>query len=111
MKRSAAAGNNGGPTEVSMRTFFASALLVVALVACATPGERTAIGAGGGAAVGAGVGALAGGGGGAALGAPVGGGAGGAIGNHLHKQAQELQAGTKARRAEKGIPGELQAFP
>jgi len=52
-----------------MRTLFASALLVVALGACATPGERTAIGAGGGAAVGAGVGALAGGWEGAAIGA------------------------------------------
>ena len=86
-----------------MRTLFAPALLVVALAACATPGERTAIGAGGGAAVGAGVGALAGGWEGAAIGAIVGGVAGGAIGNYLDKQAQELQAVTNARRTENGI--------
>jgi len=89
--------------EVRMRTLFAPALLVVALAACATPGERTAIGAGGGAAVGAGVGALAGGWEGAAIGAIVGGVAGGAIGNYLDKQAQELQAVTNARRTENGI--------
>jgi outer membrane protein OmpA-like peptidoglycan-associated protein len=92
-----------------MRTFFASALLVVALTACATPGERTAIGAGGGAAVGAGVGALAGGWEGAAIGALVGGVAGGAIGNYLDKQAQELQAVTNARRTENGILVDLKS--
>ena len=92
-----------------MRTFFASALLVVALGACATPGERTAIGAGGGAAVGAGVGALAGGWEGAAIGALVGGVAGGAIGNYLDKQAQELQAVTNARRTENGILVDLKS--
>src|SRR6266404_2392953 len=103
MKRRAAAGNNGGPKEIYMRAFFASALLVVALAACATPGERTAIGAGGGAAVGAGVGAIAGGWEGAAIGAIVGGVAGGAVGNYLDKQAQELQAVADARRTENGI--------
>jgi len=92
-----------------MRTLFASALLVVALGACATPGERTAIGAGGGAAVGAGVGALAGGWEGAAIGALVGGVAGGAIGNYLDKQAQELQAVTNARRTENGILVDLKS--
>src|SRR5882762_9198085 len=92
-----------------MRTFFASALLLVALAACATPGERTAIGAGGGAAVGAGVGALAGGWEGAAIGAVVGGVAGGAIGNYLDKQAQELQAVTNARRTENGILVDLKS--
>jgi outer membrane protein OmpA-like peptidoglycan-associated protein len=106
---SAAAGNNGGPKESRMRTFFASALLVLALAACATPGERTAIGAGGGAAVGAGVGALAGGWEGAAIGAIVGGVAGGAIGNYLDKQAQELQAVTNARRTENGILVDLKS--
>jgi len=79
------------------------AALALALTACATPGERTAIGAGGGAAVGAGVGALAGGWEGAAIGALVGGVAGGAIGNYLDKQAQELQAVADARRTESGI--------
>ena len=105
----AAAKNNGGPKEIYMRAFFASALLVVALAACATPGERTAIGAGGGAAVGAGVGALAGGWEGAAIGAIVGGVAGGAIGNYLDKQAQELQAVTNARRTENGILVDLKS--
>lgn len=92
-----------------MRSFVAPTLLVVALVACATPGERTAIGAGGGAAVGAGVGALAGGWEGAAIGALVGGVAGGAIGNYLDKQAQELQAVTNARRTENGILVDLKS--
>ena len=92
-----------------MRTFFASALLVVGVAACATPGERTAIGAGGGAAVGAGIGALAGGWEGAAIGALVGGVAGGAIGNYLDKQAQELQAVTNARRTENGILVDLKS--
>ena len=92
-----------------MRAFFASALLVMALAACATPGERTAIGAGGGAAVGAGIGALAGGWEGAAIGAVVGGVAGGAIGNYLDKQAQELQAVTNARRTENGILVDLKS--
>jgi len=105
----AAAKSNGGPKEIYMRAFFASALLVVALAACATPGERTAIGAGGGAAVGAGVGALAGGWEGAAIGAIVGGVAGGAIGNYLDKQAQELQAVTNARRTENGILVDLKS--
>jgi outer membrane protein OmpA-like peptidoglycan-associated protein len=79
------------------------AVLAVALASCATPGERTAIGAGGGAAVGAGVGALAGGWEGAAIGALVGGVAGGAIGNYLDKQAQELKAVADAQRTENGI--------
>jgi outer membrane protein OmpA-like peptidoglycan-associated protein len=86
-----------------MRRFGMLAALVVALAACATPGERTAIGAGGGAAVGAGVGAIAGGWEGAAIGALVGGVAGGAIGNYLDKQAQELKAIADARRTESGI--------
>ena len=86
-----------------MRQSGMVAALALALTACATPGERTAIGAGGGAAVGAGVGALAGGWEGAAIGALVGGVAGGAIGNYLDKQAQELQAVADARRTESGI--------
>src|SRR5258705_13465271 len=92
-----------------MRQFVWSASLIAALSACATPGERTAIGAGGGAAVGAGVGAIAGGGEGAAIGAIVGGGAGGAVGNYLRKQAQELQAGADPRGTGKGNLGNLQA--
>src|SRR6266478_3036678 len=86
-----------------MRQFLMVAFIAVALGGCATPGERTAIGAGGGAAVGAGVGAVAGGWEGAAIGALVGGIAGGAIGNYLDKQAQELQEIANARRTESGI--------
>jgi outer membrane protein OmpA-like peptidoglycan-associated protein len=89
--------------EGEMHRYVALAALLVVLGACATPGERTAIGAGGGAAVGAGVGALAGGWEGAAIGALVGGVAGGAIGNYLDKQQQELQAVADARRTETGI--------
>src|SRR5258708_7929180 len=88
-------------------------LLVVsaaaALGACATPEKRTAIGAGGGAAVGAGIGALAGGVEGAAIGALVGGVAGGAVGNYLDKQAQELQEVAAARRTETGILVDLKS--
>src|SRR5437870_9466615 len=86
-----------------MRQFLMVAFIAVALGGCATPGERTAIGAGGGAAVGAGIGAIAGGWEGAAIGAVVGGVAGGAIGNYLDKQAQELEEGSNARRSETGI--------
>src|SRR5438445_11054487 len=86
-----------------MRHFLMVAFVVAALEGCATPGEKTAIGAGAGAAVGAGVGALAGGWEGAAIGAVVGGVAGGAIGNYLDKQAQELQQVANARRTETGI--------
>jgi outer membrane protein OmpA-like peptidoglycan-associated protein len=86
-----------------MRRFLLVVLTAVALGACATPEQRTAIGAGGGAAVGAGVGALAGGWEGAAIGALVGGIAGGAVGNYLDKQAQELQQVADARRTENGI--------
>jgi outer membrane protein OmpA-like peptidoglycan-associated protein len=89
--------------EVGMRQFLLLASVVAFIGGCATPGERTAIGAGGGAAVGAGVGALAGGWEGAAIGALVGGVAGGAVGNYLDKQAQELQEVASARRTENGI--------
>jgi outer membrane protein OmpA-like peptidoglycan-associated protein len=85
-----------------MRTIFC--VLAVTLAACATPGERTAIGAGGGAAVGAGVGALAGGWKGALIGAAAGGVAGGAIGNYLDKQAEELkQVAETTKRTRDGI--------
>jgi len=92
-----------------MRQFLMVAFIAVALGGCATPGERTAIGAGGGAAVGAGIGAIAGGWEGAAIGAVVGGIAGGAIGNYLDKQAQELQQVANARRTESGILVDLKS--
>ena len=86
-----------------MRPFLLVVSAAAVLGACATPEKRTAIGAGGGAAVGAGIGALAGGWEGAAIGALVGGVAGGAVGNYLDKQAQELQQVADARRTENGI--------
>src|SRR5262252_4281216 len=83
---------------------------IAALAACATPGERTAIGAGGGAAVGAGVGALAGGWKGALIGAAAGGVAGGAIGNYLDKQAEELkQVAENTKRTRDGILVDLKS--
>ncbi len=82
---------------------FAPVLAVALAMACVTPGEKTAIGAGAGTAVGAGVGALAGGWQGAAIGAVVGGVAGGAIGNYLDRQEQELQQVSDARRTETGL--------
>ena len=92
-----------------MRRFLSVMIIAAVLGACATPGERTAVGAGAGAAVGAGVGAIAGGWEGAAIGALVGGVAGGAIGNYLDKQAQELQQVTNARRTEDGILVDLKS--
>jgi len=92
-----------------MRQILLAALVAGILGACATPGERTAIGAGGGAAVGAGIGAIAGGWEGAAIGAVVGGVAGGAIGNYLDKQAQEIQQVANARRTENGILVDLKS--
>ena len=78
--------------------------------ACATPGKRTAIGAGGGAAAGAGVGAIVGGWKGAAIGAAVGGVAGGAVGNYLDKQAQELkEVAETTRRTKDGILVDLKS--
>ncbi|HXL38909.1 MAG TPA: OmpA family protein [Myxococcales bacterium] len=80
------------------------------LAACATPGKRTAIGAGGGAAAGAGVGAIVGGWKGAAIGAAVGGVAGGAVGNYLDKQAQELkEVAETTRRTKDGIMVDLKS--
>src|SRR5258706_1384030 len=69
---------------VGMRPFLLVVSAAAVLGACATPEKRTAIGAGGGAAVGAGIGALAGGGAGGAVRALVGGLAGGAVGHYLH---------------------------
>jgi len=86
-----------------MRRLVLSVAMILMFAGCATPGEKTAVGAGAGAAVGAGVGALAGGWEGAAIGAVVGGLAGGAIGNYLDKQEQELKQVANARRIETGI--------
>ncbi|HWE23659.1 MAG TPA: OmpA family protein [Myxococcales bacterium] len=85
-----------------MRTLILIAALAV-VTACATPGEKTAIGGGAGALVGAGIGAAAGGWEGAAIGAVAGGLVGGAIGNYLDKQQQELQQVANARRTENGL--------
>jgi outer membrane protein OmpA-like peptidoglycan-associated protein len=96
--------------EVGMRKFLTCAPLIALLAACATPGEKTAIGAGGGAAVGAGIGALAGGWQGALIGAAAGGVAGGAVGNYLDKQAQELkQVAENTKRTEDGILVDLKS--
>src|SRR5207253_10976301 len=89
--------------EGAMRHFLMVAFIAAVLGGCATPGERTAIGAGGGAAVGAGIGAIAGGWEGAAIGAVVGGVAGGAVGNYLDKQEQEIKQISDVRRTENGI--------
>src|SRR5204863_10078191 len=85
-------------------------IALAGLAACATPGKRTAIGAGGGAAAGAGVGAIVGGWKGAAIGAAVGGVAGGAVGNYLDKQAQELkEVAETTRRTKDGIMVDLKS--
>jgi len=85
-------------------------IALAGLAACATPGTRTAIGAGGGAAAGAGVGAIVGGWKGAAIGAAVGGVAGGAVGNYLDKQAQELkEVAETTKRTKDGILVDLKS--
>jgi outer membrane protein OmpA-like peptidoglycan-associated protein len=80
-------------------------LTLVALVVagCETAGKRTAIGGGAGAAVGAGIGALAGGWKGAAIGAGVGALAGGSVGLYLDKQAKELEQVAETKRTENGV--------
>jgi outer membrane protein OmpA-like peptidoglycan-associated protein len=103
------AGNRTLVKETNMRKTV-TLVPLLALVACATPGERTAIGAGGGAAVGAGVGALAGGWKGAIIGAAAGGVVGGAVGNLLDKQAQELkEVAENTKRTEDGILVDLKS--
>ncbi len=93
-----------------MRKSLTWVTLMVLAAACATPGTRTAIGAGGGAAAGAGVGAIVGGWKGAAIGAAVGGVAGGAVGNYLDKQAQELkEVAETTRRTKDGILVDLKS--
>ncbi|MBF5043503.1 OmpA family protein [Aggregicoccus sp. 17bor-14] len=97
------------------KSVVASALVLSMMGAgCATPGKRTAVGAGAGAIVGAGAGALIGKGwGGAAIGAAAGAVAGGAVGNYLDKQAQELEkANLPVERTQDGaivvkMPGDL----
>jgi outer membrane protein OmpA-like peptidoglycan-associated protein len=80
-----------------------SVIVACATLGCATPGKRTAIGAGVGAAAGAGVGAAVGGWKGAAIGAGVGALAGGSVGNYLDKQQQELEKVAETRRTEEGL--------
>ncbi len=93
-------------------TFLGIFIIALVFHGCATPGKRTAIGAGAGAAVGAGVGALIGGrdgkaGKGAVIGGLIGAALGGTIGNRLDKQAQELAQIAETRRTEKGIVTKL----
>jgi outer membrane protein OmpA-like peptidoglycan-associated protein len=79
-------------------------ILIVPLLACATPGPRTAVGAGAGAATGAVVGGALDGWKGAAVGGVVGAVAGGAAGNILDKEAAELKAKDAAtKRTAEGI--------
>ena len=93
-----------------MRKSLISIVFIVLAAACASPGKRTAIGAGGGAAAGAGVGAIVGGWKGAAIGAAVGGVAGGAVGNYLDKQAEELkQVAETTKRTQDGILVDLKS--
>src|SRR5258705_4877512 len=93
-----------------MRKSLTWVTLMVQSAACACPGTRVAIGAGGGTAAGAGVGAIVGGWKGAAIGAAVGGVAGGAVGNYLDKQAQELkEVAETTRRTKDGILVDLKS--
>jgi outer membrane protein OmpA-like peptidoglycan-associated protein len=78
-------------------------LAVLLAAGCETAGKRTAIGAGGGAAAGAGIGALLGGWKGAAIGAGVGALAGGSVGLYLDKQAKDLEQVAETKRTENGI--------
>lgn len=92
------------------KTLFAAVICALVLSACTTPGKRTAIGAGAGAAVGGIAGAViannTGGksGQGAVYGALAGAALGGGIGNYLDKQAKELAAiADVSRTADGGI--------
>jgi outer membrane protein OmpA-like peptidoglycan-associated protein len=76
---------------------------LVTLIGCGTAGKRTAIGGGAGAALGAGIGALAGGKKGALIGAGVGALAGGSVGLYLDKQHKELEKIAETKRTENGI--------
>jgi outer membrane protein OmpA-like peptidoglycan-associated protein len=85
------------------RILIVSLLTLVTAAGCETAGKRTAIGAGGGAAARAGVGALLGGWKGAAIGAGVGALAGGSVGLYLDKQAKELEQVAETKRTENGV--------
>lgn len=92
------------------KTLFVAVICALVLSACTTPGKRTAIGAGAGAAVGGIAGAViannTGGksGQGAIYGALAGAALGGGIGNYLDKQAKELAAiADVSRTADGGI--------
>jgi outer membrane protein OmpA-like peptidoglycan-associated protein len=76
---------------------------LVTLIGCGTAGKRTAIGGGAGAALGAGIGALAGGKKGALIGAGVGALAGGSVGLYHDKKHKELEKVAETKRTENGI--------
>ncbi|MBI3544227.1 MAG: OmpA family protein [Deltaproteobacteria bacterium] len=86
-------------------SFLAVLLLmtVVLIAGCASPGKRTAIGAGGGAGAGAAIGGAIGGWKGAGIGALAGAAAGGAVGNYLDKQKQELEKVAETKRVKDGL--------
>ncbi len=91
-----------------------SIVLVGGLFSCATPGEKTATGAGIGAGAGAALGALFGSqsgnaGKGALIGAGIGAALGGVIGNRLDKQARELEKIAEVKRTENGIIARLKS--
>lgn len=97
-------------TPSRLKTTLGAVLLTAGLTAelttgtgCATPGTKTAIGAGAGAATGAIVGGATSGWQGAGLGAAAGGLVGGALGNYLDKQAQELKQVADTQRTQNGI--------
>ena len=81
---------------------------------CATPGERTAIGAGAGAVVGGLAGAIIGhqsgqGDKGALIGAALGGAVGGVVGNRMDKQARDLEKIAETRRTDEGLVTKLKS--
>ena len=88
---------------VRLFSVIMSATSIAFLASCATPGEKTGIGAGAGAAGGAIIGAVAGGTKGAAIGAVAGGVLGGSVGNYLDKQANQLKKVADTKRTTDGI--------
>jgi outer membrane protein OmpA-like peptidoglycan-associated protein len=88
--------------------------LTLGLFGCATPGKRTAIGAGAGAAVGGLAGAIIGhqsgqGDKGALIGAALGGAMGGVVGNRMDRQAQDLEKIAETRRTDDGLVTKLKS--
>lgn len=79
------------------------------LTGCASDNKRTLMGAGIGAAAGAGIGAVLGKGKGAAIGAVLGAGMGTFIGNRLDKQAKELEKIAETKRTEQGLVTKLKS--